>query len=83
MKLSIKALAITSGAIWASAVLLISLANLVWPGYGVAFLEITASIYPGLGIGGLASVITGSVFAFADAAIGGAIFAWLYNRLAA
>ena len=83
MKLSVKNLGITAGVIWGGAVLLVGLAHLVWPNYGTAFLELAASIYPGYEIGGFGSVIIGTLYALLDGGIGGAIFAWLYNTLAA
>ncbi len=83
MKLSVKNLGITAGVIWGGAVLLVGLAHLVWPQYGTAFLELAASIYPGYEIGGFGSVIIGTLYALLDGGIGGAIFAWLYNTLAA
>lgn len=83
MKLHITALALAAGLLWGGAILLVALANLVWPDYGRAFLEVTASIYPGYQPGsGLGSVITGTLYGLFDGAIGGAIFAWLYNLLA-
>ncbi len=83
MKLSVKALAITAGVLWGAAIFLTGIANLIWPGYGLAFLELAESLYPGYGIGGFGSVIVATLYAILDAAVAGAIFAWLYNRLAA
>ena len=82
MKLSIKSLAITAGIVWAGAVLMVGIAQQVWPGYGAEFLGMVASIYPGYSVGGFGSVIVGTLYAALDAAVGGAIFAWLYNMLA-
>ena len=82
MKLSIKALAIASGTIWGSAMLIVGLANMMWPGYGTVFLEVIASIYPGYKPGGFGQVINGTLYAVVDGAIGGAIFAWIYNLFA-
>ncbi len=83
MRFNIIALAITTGLFWGVAILLVSLANLIWPGYGVAFLDVTASVYPGYHAGtGIGSVVVGTVYALVDGAIGGAIFAWLYNFVA-
>ncbi len=70
MKLSVKNLGITAGAIWGGAVLLVGLAHLVWPNYGTAFLELAASIYPGYEIGGFGSVIIGTLYALLDGGIG-------------
>jgi len=83
MRLSVTALALTVGLFWGAAVLIVALANLIWPGYGGAFLELIASIYPGYDpSSGIGSVITGTLYGLVDGAIGGAIFAWLYNLLA-
>ncbi len=82
MKLNIKALAIASGILWGSAMLFTGLANMMWPGYGAAFLAAISSIYPGYEPGGLAQVINGTLYAVVDGAIGGAIFGWIYNLFA-
>ena len=82
MKFDIKALALTAGLFWGLAILIVALANLVWPPYGRAFLDLSASIYPGYRPGtGFGSVITGTLYALVDGAICGALFAWLYNIL--
>lgn len=83
MKFNITALALTGGLIWGGAMLVVTSANLIWPGYGQAFLDAIASIYPGFHSGaGVSSVIVGTIYGFVDAAIGGAIFGWLYNLIA-
>ena len=82
MRLQVTALALTAGLLWSGAILVVGLANMVWPDYGRAFLDLTASIYPGYHPGsGIGSVITGTLYGLVDGAIGGAIFAWLYNML--
>jgi len=84
MKLSIKALSLTSAIFWGGAVLIVGSANLVFPAYGINFLEVISSIYSGYQSGeGLSSVIIGSIYGVVDAGIGAAIFAWLYNYFAA
>ncbi len=83
MKFSVIALASTVGVLWGSAILIVALANLIWPNYGRAFLELAASVYPGYRAeSGLGSVITGTLYGLVDGAGGGAVFAWLYNVLA-
>jgi hypothetical protein len=83
MRLNITALSLTAGLFWGGAVLIVALANLMWPGYGRAFLELCASIYPGYRPGvGMGPVITGTLYGVVDGAISGAVFAWLYNLLA-
>lgn len=83
MKLNIKAMAVAIGGLWAGCILLVGLAHLAWPGYGGALLDLAASIYPGFHpANGLGAVIVGALYALVDGAIGGAIFAWLYNKVA-
>jgi len=82
MRLNVTALSLTAAFIWGGAILLVASLNLLWPAYGLAFLETTASIYPGYNPGsGLGSVIIGTLYAMLDGAIGGALFAWVYNLL--
>ena len=81
MKLSIKALALSFGIIWGAAIFLVGIAHLIWPGYGTAFLGLVDSIYPGYDVGGFGSVIVGTLYGLVDGAIGGAVLAWLYNKL--
>ena len=74
-------MALTSALLWGGAVLVVAVANLLWPGYGRAFLDLAASIYPGYHpASGPQSVMTGTLYALVDGATGGAIFACLYNR---
>jgi len=83
MRLDVTALTLTVGLFWGVAILIVGLANLIWPGYGRAFLDVAASIYPGYHPGsGVGSVITGTLYGLVDGAIAGAVFGWLYNLLA-
>ena len=80
MKLSVKGLALASAILWASALLFTGIGNLVWAGYGQAFLEAMSSVYPGYHVGtGFSGVVTGTLYALVDGGIAGAILAWLYN----
>ena len=79
MRLNVKALAIAAGLIWGAAVLVTGLAHQVWPGYGGAFLDLVASIYPGFHAAGLGQVIVGTLYALVDGAGCGALIAWVYN----
>ena len=80
--ISVRSLALTVGILWAAGVFLVGIGNLIWPTYGVAFLEIPRSIYPGYAhTTGLPGVVVGSLYALFDGMIGGAVFAWLYNGL--
>lgn len=82
MKLNLKALTITFAILWAGLVFIVGIANLIWPGYGKAFLLMLASIYPGYAASGsFSDMIVGSLYALVDAAILGLIFGWLYNLM--
>jgi len=82
MKLSVKALAVTAAILWGGCILLTGILNLIWSGYGVAFLDMVRSIYPGYaGTAGFGGVIVGTLYGVIDGAVCGAIFAWLYNGL--
>ncbi len=81
MKLSVKGLAIACGIAWALGVLCVGVANLIWPTYGVEFLRLIGSVYPGYKAmhPGFAAVVVGALYALVDGAVCGAIVAWLYN----
>jgi hypothetical protein len=82
MKLSIKALTYACAIVWSLVVLLVGVANLLWPPYGAAFLGLMSSIYPGYkAVANLGNVIVATLYALVDGAIGGALFAWIYNQL--
>ena len=84
MKLNLWAMTLTAGILWALAVLLVGLGNLIWPEYGAAFLRIVASIYPGYhATKSIGDVIVGTLYALLDGAICGLAFGWLYNRFVA
>jgi len=84
MKLSVKAMAISLALIWGVlAMFLTGVANLLWPGYARAFLELMASVYPGYHAeASFGQVIVGTLYGLVDGAIAGALIAWLYNRFA-
>jgi ABC-type nitrate/sulfonate/bicarbonate transport system permease component len=83
MNLSICALMITAVVLWGGAVLFCGIANLIWPAYGVAFLQVVSSVYPGYhATRSLGSVVIGTLYALLDGAICGLLIGWLYNRFA-
>ncbi|MGE5568110.1 MAG: hypothetical protein ACM3S5_03640 [Rhodospirillales bacterium] len=83
MRLSGKALAISSVALWGGGVLAIGLLNLAKPKYGEKALEALGSVYPGTGRPNtLKRVLLRTAWASADGAAGGLLFARLYNCLA-
>ena len=83
MKLSLKGLGIAGALVWGGGIFLVGLANLVWEGYGVAFLEVIASIYPGYDVeADFGQVIVGTLYGALDGVIGGFVFGFIYNRFA-
>ena len=56
--------------------LVVGIANFMWPTYGVGFLTLMESLYPGYQAGtGLVSVVAGALYGLVDGAVGGAAFA--------
>ena len=83
MKLSIKGFAIAAAVIWGLAMMMVNSANMMFPGYGVEFLAVVSSVYPGYEPGlGVRSIVVGTLYGMVDAAIAAIIFAWIYNRFA-
>ena len=84
MKLSVWRFGCAVSSVWALCVFGVGLANLFWPSYGVRFLEIIDSIYPGYHLGewGFWGVLVAALYAALDAWIIGALLAWLYNLYA-
>ena len=83
MRLSVKAVAYTGALLWGGTFLLAALVNLLYPSYGRAFLDLCSSIYPGYHVARtITGVVVGSGYALLDGAVGGALFAWLYNWFA-
>jgi len=82
MKLSLKALSLAAGILWALALFLTGVMNLIWPAYGEAFLKMMASVYPGYNAArSMSDLFVGTLYAFFDGAIFGWVLGWLYNSL--
>ena len=80
MRLSVKALTIVAAIVWGGAMLFMGLINLGAPSYGVEFLRLMSSIYPGFHFSRtLGDVFVGAGYGLVDGAIGGFLFSWLYN----
>jgi hypothetical protein len=47
MRLSVKAMTIAAGLLWGGAILVAGILHRLDPSYGVSFLEMTSSVYPG------------------------------------
>jgi hypothetical protein len=80
-KLNAKALALALGIMWSLGILIMSIIALTSTTYLHNIVDFMSSVYLGYSLS-LTGVLTGMVWAFFDAAIGGLVFAWLYNKLA-
>ncbi len=80
-KLSVRRSAIAMGGILGGAALVVGLWNLRHPGYGQVFLDTLASIYPiyAGSDGSPKSVLILTGMAFINGAVGGFVFALIYN----
>jgi hypothetical protein len=80
MKLSTKAMTISGGLIWGFAMFLAGLGHLFRPAFGTSFLMAMSSLFPGFHVARTwESILIGVVWGCVDGAIGGFIFAWLYD----
>jgi hypothetical protein len=81
VRLSIIRLGFSLSIIFAFAVFSVGVVNLIWPNYGIEFLKMVDSIYPGYQFGkwGFGGVIVGTLYAGIDGFFVGVVLAWLYN----
>ena len=77
-KFDIKAFALSAGILWGAACLL--LGWLAMTGYAQAWVDLLSTTYIGYSASFVGGII-GAIYGFIDAGIGGAVFAWLYNKL--
>ncbi len=80
MKLNIKAFALTCGIFWALTVFLMTV-FMILRNDPCSFMDNLSTVYIGYSVSWSGAVI-GTVWGFIDGLIGGAVFAWLYNKLA-
>jgi len=78
-KLDVKAFGIACGIVWGFAMLSLGLLN-TFTTWGVGIEKAMATLYIGYKPTLVGSII-GGIWGFADAGIGGAVVAWLYNKL--
>ena len=81
MRLNVKAFALTCGLIWGLGLFLLTWWIIAFEG-STKEITLIGQVYRGFNISPLGSVI-GLIWALVDGTIGGAIFAWLYNLIAA
>ena len=79
LKLDIKAFSLAGGILWSAGVFIMGL-SAMGCGYCYKFVAWLGNFYLGYSASVVGSII-GAVWAFVDAGIGCAIFAWLYNKL--
>jgi hypothetical protein len=78
MQFNIKAYALTCAILWSFSIFIMTWWLIVMGSTGD--MKLLGDFYRGFTLTPVGSVI-GAVWAFFDALIGGAIFAWLYNKL--
>lgn len=81
MKFDVKAFALTCGLSWGLGLFLLTWWVMAFDG-ATGEATIIGRVYRGYSMSPTGSV-AGLLWGFADGSIGGAIFAWLYNRLTA
>lgn len=80
MKLSVKALMFASGIGWALIVLVMGILNMIFAGYGEAYLASLAAPFPWYNAsGGVGDLIIGIIWALIVGGVCGIFFALLYN----
>jgi hypothetical protein len=79
MKLNIKAFALTCGILWGLGLFFLTWWLIAFGG-STGTPTLISKVYLGYTISPIGSVI-GLVYAFVNGLIGGAIFAWLYNKI--
>ena len=80
MRLDVKAFAIAAAVIWGGGIFLVTWWMMI-PQGATGEATIIGKLYPGYSVSPLGSLV-GLLWAIPDGAITGALFAWLYNRLA-
>lgn len=78
--LNVKAFSLTCGIFWSVVLMLVALLTMQ-TGMGISFVHMVSEIYLGYGPTP-AGMAYGAVWGLLDGLICGAVFAWLYNKLA-
>jgi hypothetical protein len=83
MRLSLKSLTFACGLLWGGAILFVGLVNLASPTYGMEFLKLMSSVYPGFHNScTFVDVLVGTGYGLVDGGIAGLLLGWLYNLFA-
>jgi hypothetical protein len=80
MRVSLKAITLSSAILWGFAMLLVGLIHMADPSYGGAFLGIMSSVYPGADTAPtLGRILLGTLYGIVDGGVVGFLFGWLYS----
>jgi ABC-type nitrate/sulfonate/bicarbonate transport system permease component len=80
MRVSLKAITLSSAILWGLAMLLVGMIHMADPSYGGAFLRIMSSVYPGADTAPtLWRVLLGTLYGIVDGGVAGFLFGWLYS----
>jgi hypothetical protein len=84
MKIKVSGVAFAMAITWALIVFAVGFVNFFFAGYGVKFLSLMQSIYPGYTLGkwGFIGVLVATGYAFVEALIVGFVFGIIYNIFA-
>ena len=83
MRVSLKAITLSSALLWGGAMLFVGLIHMAAPSYGGDFLRIMSSVYPGADTAPtLGRVLLGTLYGFVDGGVAGCLFGWLYGAFA-
>jgi hypothetical protein len=84
MRVDVRGLAVAGAVLVGGSWFVVGLVNVFAPNYGLALLEVAAAMYPGYhGPAGFGSVLVATLYGLVDGAVGGAVLAWVYNRVTA
>lgn len=83
MRVSLKAITLSSAILWGFAMLFVGLVHMADSAYGGDFLRMMSSVYPGADTAPtLGRVLLGTIYGFVDGAVAGGIFGLLYSAFA-
>jgi hypothetical protein len=80
MRISLRAMTLSSAVLWGGAMLFVGLIHLAVPSYEGDFLRMMSSVYPGADTAPkLGRVLLGTLYGFVDGGIAGLLVGWLYS----
>lgn len=77
--LSVKGLGLSLGIITALGILVLGITSMVW-GWGTELVDFTGNLYIGYDAS-VKGIIAGIIWGFVDGFVGGALLAWVYNKV--